>query len=440
MGGTGRPTSTADMIGNTGKLAGKTLYITGASRGIGLDIAKKAARDGANIVVAAKTADPHPKLPGTIYTAAKEIEAAGGQALPQIVDVRDEESVNTAVENAVKQFGGIDVVVNNASAISLTGTLETPMKRYDLMHHINTRGTYLVSKMCLPHLMKSDHAHILNISPPLNMRPRWFRDHVGYTMAKYGMSMCVLGMAEEFKDLGVAANAIWPQTAIITAAMEMLGGKEVDKQCRKPEIMSDAAYIMLSKNPKEYTGNFAVDEDVLRAEGVTDFDVYAVEPGHPLMPDFFLDSFDDFAATMAAQGASPRFVDGKDTHVAPKASPTAGADQDTGKIAGVFKEIEAVLGEEIVQKTKAVYEFEVTGEVPGKWFLDLKNGSGASGKGDCPVPADVKFTMKSEDFFKMFSGSLKPTTAFMMGKMKLSGDMGKAMKLEKHMGKMKSKL
>lgn len=259
-------------------------------------------------------------------------------------------------------------------------------------------------------------------------------------MAKYGMSMCVLGMSEEFRDQGVAANALWPQTAIITAAMEMLGGDEVDKQCRKPEIMSDAAYVMLCKNPREYTGVFAVDEDVLREDGITDFDVYAVKPGHPLMPDFFLDSFDEYALNQANQqelGGKPRFVDGKDTQVAPKASPVAS--EDTGKIAGVFKQIEAVLGEEIVGKTKAVYEFEVTGDEPGKWFLDLKNGSGLCGPGDCPVPADVKFTMKSEDFFKMFSGSLKPTTAFMMGKMKLSGDMGKAMKLEKLMGKMKSK-
>jgi len=234
----------------------------------------------------------------------------------------------------------------------------------------------------------------------------------------------------------------WQKSSGIKGLLLMLGGKEVDKQCRKPEIMSDAAYVMLCKNPKDYTGIFAVDEDVLREDGVTDFDVYAVEPGHPLMPDFFLDSFDEYALNMANQqelGGKPRFVDGKDTQVAPKASPVAEAAEGAGKIAGVFKQIEAVLGEEIVAKTKAVYEFEVTGDEPGKWFLDLKNGSGQCGPGDCPVTADVKFTMKSEDFFKMFTGSLKPTTAFMMGKMKLSGDMGKAMKLEKLMGKMKSK-
>jgi len=277
------------MTENTGALRGLTIFITGASRGIGLAIALKAARDGANIVIAAKTAEPHPKLPGTIYTAAHQIEAAGGRALPQVVDVRDEESIARAVDNAVKHFGGIDIVVNNASAIALTGTLETPMKRYDLMHTINTRGTYLVSKLCLPHVLKSKHGHILNISPPLNMRPKWFKDHVAYTMAKYGMSMCVLGMSEEFKDKGVAVNALWPQTAIITAAMEMLGGKESSVACRKPEIMADAAYIMLSKEPTSYTGNFAIDEAVVRGVGINDMDPYAVEPGNALVIDFFLD-------------------------------------------------------------------------------------------------------------------------------------------------------
>ncbi|CAL4113873.1 unnamed protein product [Meganyctiphanes norvegica] len=278
------------MTENTGKLRGLTFFITGASRGIGLTIALKAARDGANIVVAAKTAEPHPKLPGTIFTAAREIEAAGGRALPQIVDVRDEASIAKAVDNAVKTFGGIDIVINNASAIALKGTLETPMKRYDLMHHVNTRGTYLVSKLCLPYVLKSKHGHILNISPPLNMRPHWFKDHVAYTMAKYGMSMCVLGMSEEFKEQGVAVNALWPQTAIITAAMEMLGGKEAAVACRKPEIMADAAYIMLCRDPRSYTGNFAIDEDILKGVGISDMDPYAVEPGNPLVPDFFLDN------------------------------------------------------------------------------------------------------------------------------------------------------
>ncbi|KAK7073002.1 Hydroxysteroid dehydrogenase-like protein 2 [Halocaridina rubra] len=288
------------MIPNTGKLKGKTIFITGASRGIGKAIALKAAKDGANIVIAAKTAEAHPKLPGTIYTAADEIEKAGGRALPCIVDVRDEASIAKAVEAAVKRFGGIDIVVNNASAIHLTGTLETPMKRYDLMHNINTRGTYLVSKLCLPHLLKSSNAHILNISPPLNMHPRWFKVHVAYTMAKYGMSMCVLGMAEEFRDAGVACNALWPRTAIITAATEFLGGETATRHSRKAEIMADAAYIMLCKDSRIYTGNFAIDEGVLREEGVADFTNYSVNPNLPLAPDFFIEDVDELQAEMDA--------------------------------------------------------------------------------------------------------------------------------------------
>ncbi len=269
-------------------LAGTTLFITGASRGIGKAIALRAARDGANIVIAAKTATPHPKLSGTIYTAAEELEAAGGQALPVVVDVRSEEAVQAAVDAAVARFGGIDILVNNASAISLTGTLETPLKRFDLMHQVNTRGTWLTSKLCLPHLVKSDHAHILNISPPLNLDPFWFGAHVAYTMAKYGMSMCVLGMAEEFKGR-VGVNALWPRTAIATAAVQnMLGGDAVVAMSRTPEIMADAAHAMLCRDPQRFTGNFAIDDDVLREEGVTDFEQYAVTPGGPLAPDFFL--------------------------------------------------------------------------------------------------------------------------------------------------------
>ncbi|SLN35836.1 SDR family oxidoreductase [Oceanibacterium hippocampi] len=271
-------------------LAGKTLFITGASRGIGLAIALRAARDGANIAIAAKTAEPHPKLPGTIYTAAEEIEAAGGRALPCIVDVREEETVEAAVEKTAETFGGIDILINNASAISLTGTLQTPMKRYDLMHQINTRGTYLCSQKCIPYLKKADNPHVLNLSPPLNMVPHWFGSHVAYTMAKYGMSMCVLGMAEEFRRDRIAFNALWPRTAIDTAAMAMLGGKGVSIRCRTPEIMADAAHAILTKPSAEFTGNFVIDDDLLRAEGVTDFSVYLHEGGKEkdLLPDFFL--------------------------------------------------------------------------------------------------------------------------------------------------------
>jgi len=270
-------------------LKGKTLFITGASRGIGLAIALRAARDGANIAVAAKTAEPNPKLPGTIYSAAEEIVAAGGQALPLVVDVRSEENVQEAVAKTVAHFGGIDILVNNASAISLTPTLQTPMKRYDLMHQINIRGTFLCSQVCLPHLFKAENPHILNLSPPLNMEARWFANHVAYTMAKYGMSMCVLGMAEEFRSKGVAVNALWPRTAIATAAVQnLLGGDDAIRHSRKPEIMADAAWHILTSPSREATGNFYIDDEVLAAHGITDLEHYSVVPGAQLVPDFFI--------------------------------------------------------------------------------------------------------------------------------------------------------
>jgi citronellol/citronellal dehydrogenase len=270
-------------------LRGKTLFITGASRGIGKAIALRAARDGANIVVAAKTAEPQAKLSGTIYTAADEIRAAGGKALALVVDVRSEEQIGQAVQKCVETFGGIDILINNASAISLTGTLETSMKRFDLMHQVNSRGTYACSQACLPHLLKAANPHILNLAPPLNMESKWFGPHVAYTMAKFGMSMCVLGMAEEFRSRGVAVNALWPKTVIATAAVEnLLGGEATIRGSRKPEIVADAAWEILCKKSRDYTGQFAVDEDVLRAAGVTQFETYAVTPGAELFPDFFL--------------------------------------------------------------------------------------------------------------------------------------------------------
>lgn len=270
-------------------LKDKTIFISGGSRGIGLAIAVRAAQDGANVVIAAKTADPHPKLPGTIYTAAKDIEAAGGKALPVVCDIRYEEQVYEAVERAVKHFGGIDILVNNASAISLTSTLATDMKRYDLMHSINTRGTFLCSKACVPHLKKASNPHVLNLSPPLNMETRWFQPHVAYTMAKFGMSMCVLGMAGEFKSDGIAFNALWPKTTIDTAAVRnLLGGQALANRSRTPEIMADAAYVIFNKPSRECTGNFFVDEVLLREQGVTDFDKYLVTPGVEPTPDFFV--------------------------------------------------------------------------------------------------------------------------------------------------------
>ena len=270
-------------------LSGKTMFVTGASRGIGLAIALRAARDGANIAIAAKTAEPHKHLPGTIYTAAKEIEAAGGQALPLIVDVRDEANVYEAVEKTVAAFGGVDICVNNASAIQLTGTEATDMKRYDLMHQINARGTFLTSKACIPHLKRASNPHVLMLSPPLDMSPRWFGTHVAYTMAKFGMSMCVLGMAEEFKADGIAFNALWPRTGIATAAIEFaLGGEDAMRQCRTPDIMADAAHGIFLKPARDFTGNFLIDDSFLYEEGVRDFEIYRVDPTRPLMPDFFV--------------------------------------------------------------------------------------------------------------------------------------------------------
>ncbi len=268
-------------------LRNKTVFISGGSRGIGEAIALRAARDGANIVLAAKTEQENPKLPGTIFSVAKAIEQAGGQALPIKVDIREEAQVTAAVEAAVKAFGGIDILVNNASAISLTGTLDTPMKRFDLMFGVNVRGTYLCSQACLPHLLKAANPHILTLSPPLNLDPRWFAPHTAYTMAKYGMSMCVLGMAEEFKAAGVAINALWPRTVIHTAALAMIPGVEVSR-CRTPQIMADAAHAVLTTPSRERTGQFLIDDDVLRAIGVSDFTGYAVDPTQDLLPDLFL--------------------------------------------------------------------------------------------------------------------------------------------------------
>lgn len=269
-------------------LRNKTLFITGASRGIGRSIALRCAQDGANIVIAAKTAEPHPKLSGTIHTVAREVEQAGGRALPLQVDIREEEAVFAAVKQAVGAFGGIDILVNNASAIGLTGTLATPIKRYDLMQTINARGTYLCSQACLPHLLKAANPHILTLSPPLNLNPRWFAAHAAYTISKYGMSMCTLGMAAEFKERGVAVNSLWPRTTIATAAVEVFF-PEALASSRKPEIMADAAYLILTRDSRSASGNFYIDDEVLRAAGVTDLGRYAVTPGVPASPDIFLD-------------------------------------------------------------------------------------------------------------------------------------------------------
>jgi len=273
-------------------LKDKTLFITGASRGIGHAIAMRAAADGANIVIVAKTTEPHPKLPGTIFTAAADVERAGGKALAVATDIREEAQVDAAIAAAVDRFGGIDILINNASAISLTGTLETPMKRFDLMHQINTRGTYLCTQKAIPHLLKSSNPHVLNISPPIHstLSPKWFAPHVGYTMAKLGMSLCVLGMAEEFRSRGIAVNALWPRTAIDTEAIRLIAGQDARKKTRRPEIVADAAHWIVMQPSRTVTGRFFLDDEVLRSAGVTDFSRYLHEgvSERDLMGDFFL--------------------------------------------------------------------------------------------------------------------------------------------------------
>ena len=270
-------------------LQGKTIFITGASRGIGREIALRCARDGANIVVTAKTVEPHAKLPGTIHSVAVEVETAGGHALALQVDVREEDSVRAAVEAAVAKFGGIDILVNNASAIMLTGTLQTPMKRFDLMFGVNVRGTFASSQACIPHLVKAKNPHILTLSPPLNMDAKWFKNHTAYTMSKYGMSMCTLGMSAELAERGIAVNSLWPRTTIATAAIEMNFPAAILQASRKPAIMADAAYAIFNRDSRGHTGNFYINEAVLHAEGITDFAQYAVTQGARLYPDLFLD-------------------------------------------------------------------------------------------------------------------------------------------------------
>ncbi|CAH8601437.1 unnamed protein product [Dicrocoelium dendriticum] len=395
-------------------LSGKVLFITGGSRGIGRSIALRAARDGAKIVIAAKTKDPHPKLPGTIYSVAEEIEKLGGKALPCAVDIRFEEEVQQAVDQAVKTFDGLDILINNASAISLTNTEATTMKSYDLMNNINARGTFLCSKLCIPHLKKSSNPHILTLSPPLNMSPRWFSPHLAYTMAKYGMSMCVLGMARELRSAGIAVNALWPRTAIYTAATKMLGGEQFASQCRHPEIMSDAAYVILTRSAKDAknTGNFFVDEDLLRSVGETDFDKYAISPGSRLAPDFFLD----------------------DVQMSEK--PATSNNTDSVSVSEVFREIERFFSTEVTKNLGASFYFHLSGDEPGHWFIDLRAGEGKVGKAtEDPSSYDCRFEMTSTNFVRLFKGELVPTEAFITGQLNIDGDVFSALKLEKLLAK-----
>jgi len=414
-------------------LRNHTLFISGASRGIGKAIGLRAAQDGANIIIAAKTADPHPKLPGTIYTAADEIEKAGGKALPCIVDIRSEQNVREAVDKARKEFGKIDILVNNASAISLTPSLVTGMKKYDLMNQINARGTYLCSHVCAPDLIKSaaegKFAHILNIAPPLSFNEIWFKNHTAYTIAKFGMSMCTLGMAGEFRDRGVGVNSLWPRTAIWTAAMKMISGGDDATGNRTPEIMSDAAHVMLTSNPKDFTGNFVIDEEILREKcGIQDFTKYDCVPGSPLTPDFFIDDYEK------------RF--GKIEDGAAVINPNVG--QDAAAVNTVPSTVEQVMnnlshklsqdGATFVQKTNASYHF-IMKDSKREFFLNLAEGNGKCGQLSAgeSIEASSTFTMKEKDFVKMFNGKINAQMAFMTGQMKIKGDLQKAMKLEKLM-------
>ncbi|XP_065905371.1 hydroxysteroid dehydrogenase-like protein 2 isoform X3 [Dysidea avara] len=370
-------------------LAGRTLFITGASRGIGKAIAIKAARDGANIVIAAKTAEPHSKLPGTIYTAAKEVEQAGGQCLPCVMDIRHEDEVSKAVDQAVKRFGGIDIVVNNAGAISLTGTLNTSMKK---------------SKLCLPHLKKAKNPHILNITPPLNMRPLWYAENFAYAISKYGVTLSVVGMSEEFKSDGVAVNALWPRTAIATAAVEALAGEVGMKLSRKPEIVADAAYVIFQHTCDQMTGQFLIDDEVLMKAEVTDLDCYAVTPG---------------TKYETPQG---RYFKRADAIQQPLI-----IGNNTISLKDVFKKLSDVITAELVQQTQCTYLFDIEGTL---WLLDLKNGTGSIKQVDSDTDSDVKMIMKEDVLIALFTGKEKAVSAYMTGKLKMKGDIGKAMKLE----------
>jgi len=418
-------------------LAGHTIFISGASRGIGKAIGLRCARDGANVVIAAKTAEPHPKLPGTIYTAADEIEAAGGKALPCLVDIRDESSVRKALDATHATFGNVDILINNASAISLTGTLQTGMKKYDLMNQVNARGTYLCSHVMMPDLIKSAqagrHAHMMAISPPLSMKEMWFKNHTAYSIAKFGMSMSVLGMAGEFKDEGVCCNALWPRTAIWTAAMKMLGGNtdEAAAGCRTTEIMEEAAYHILTS---KRTGEFIIDEDLLREKGVTDFGKYDCVPGSPLIPDFFVDDYEEKYGAIdeaAILGQAKKTVVGMTEET-----------KNISNIDSVFQAMGSTIatdGDALCSRINATYQFDMK-DTKSSYYMNLADAPGSCGKLDADMESPTtKFIMKEKDFVKMFKGKLKPTTAFMTGKMKIKGDMQKAMALEKLMAKMNKK-
>lgn len=420
---------------NKGVFAGKTVFVTGSSRGIGKAIALKFAKDGANVVVAAKTVEPHPKLEGTIHATAKEVENVGGKSLAVQLDLRDEETVKCAIDKTIEKFGGIDLLVNNASAIYIAQTEDTPMKRFDLMNSINVRGTFMMSKYAIPHLRKASNPHIINLSPPPEFKPQWFSQHSAYTMSKYGMSLSAYGLAAELKG-SIGVNALWPKTAIWTAAMNMLAGEESRKGSRKPTIMADAAYAIACKD-KSVTGNFYIDEEVLKEENIKDFEQYAEEPGNTLLPDFFLPDrvlkdfdtnlFKSFSKKVSGGGGG----EAKQEATQPQ---TPGGD---GPVNAIFTSASAVMTDDFRDEINATLHFVISDK---SWTLVSKRNEPFQVLNDKPEKADVTLTTDEATFVKMAKGQTKPTSAFMSGKLKIKGSMGIALKVEKLFGKMKAKL
>lgn len=420
---------------NRGVFAGKTVFVTGSSRGIGKAIALKFAKDGANVVVAAKTVEPHPKLEGTIHATAQEVERAGGKSLAVQLDLRDEETIKRAIDEAIDKFGGIDLLVNNASAIYIAQTEDTPMKRFDLMNSINVRGTFMMSKYAIPHLKKAKNPHIINLSPPLELKDQWFSPNTAYTMSKYGMTLSAFGMAAELRGL-VGVNALWPKTAIWTAAMNMLGGEDSRRGSRKPSIMADAAYAIACKD-KSVSGNFFIDEELLKEEGVEDFEQYAEEPGHPLLPDFFLPDrvLKDFDPQLLKSLTDQ--VTGGNKNSA-EANSGAQSPSSEGPVAAVFAAASGAVTDEIKDDLNAILHFQISDK---HWTLISKKGAPLEVLNEKPASkADVLLITDDATFVRMAKGEVKPTSAFMGGKLKIKGNMGLALKVEKLFSKLKGKL
>ena len=408
---------------NKGAFAGKTVFVTGSSRGIGKAIALKFAKDGANVVVAAKTVEPHPKLEGTIHATAEEVERVGGKSLAVQLDLRDEETVKTAIDKTIEKFGGIDLLVNNASAIFLATTEETPMKRFDLMNSINVRGTFMMSRYALPHLRKASNPHIINLSPPVEFKPQWFSPHTAYTMSKYGMTLSAYGLAAELKG-SVGVNTLWPKTAIWTAAMNMLAGQESRKGSRKPTIMADAAYAIACRD-KSITGNFFIDEEVLRDEGVKDFEQYAEQPGNVLLPDFFLPD-------RVLKDFDPELMSSFANKIGGTKQPS-----DGGSVSAVFVSASTVMTDDVKDDINATLHFVISDK---DWTIVSKRGEAFRVESAKPEKADVTMITDDVTFMKLVKGETKSTSAFMSGKLKIKGSMGIALKVEKLFTKLKAKL